>query len=95
MLLKQPFGDPVSGKNFPTQGGIYIPIIFPISAFADDPDGAANVVTFLSMGSCDDESTFSILRTPGIVEENVIYSTNINISELIDLDTMTTMSLVS
>ena len=62
---------------------------FPISAFADDPDGAVNVVTFFVNGvPVMDESNYSsILRTPGIVEENVIYSTNINISELIDLDT--------
>ena len=62
---------------------------FPISAFADDPDGAVNSVTFFVNGvPVMDESNYSsILRTPGIVEENVIYSTNIKISELIDLDT--------
>ena len=58
---------------------------FPISAFADDPDGAVNSVTFFVNGvPVMDESNYSsILRTPGIVEENVIYSTNIKISELI------------
>jgi hypothetical protein len=59
--------------------------VFPLSASADDPDGAVHSVTFYVNGvAVKNGSGFEeILRTPGIVEENVIYSLDLDINKTI------------
>ena len=60
--------------------------VFPLSASADDPDGAVHSITFYVNGvAVKTGSGFEeILRTPGIVEENVIYTMDLDVNSLIN-----------